>query len=147
MAKQSDVFVMRKLKAAEGYLELDLPDRALEELNQIEDPGPYELQEKCLRGEALKAQKKYEEAAEWLQQAAVKFPFPHGRQVWQSLSECLRQAGRDSLADAAETNAALLEKAETILTDLARTYALPPIFININLLIHRERRGRKKTEQ
>ncbi|NOX53731.1 MAG: hypothetical protein GXP27_04715, partial [Planctomycetes bacterium] len=118
MAKQSDAFVLRKLRAAEGYLELDMPDQALQELDQIEDPGPYELEEKRLRGEALKAQSKYEEAAEWLQQAAVMFPFPHGRQVWQSLSECLRETGRDSLADAAETNAALLEKAEKVLTDL-----------------------------
>jgi hypothetical protein len=33
---------IRRLQTAEGYLELNLPARALAELNSIEERGPFE---------------------------------------------------------------------------------------------------------
>ena len=47
---------IRLLQRAEGYLELDLPDRAIGELNAIVDAGPFEPAVALLRGEALKSQ-------------------------------------------------------------------------------------------
>ena len=34
--------VVRRLAAAEGYLELGLPNYALAELNSVADPGPFQ---------------------------------------------------------------------------------------------------------
>ncbi|HID22685.1 MAG TPA: hypothetical protein EYP14_09830 [Planctomycetaceae bacterium] len=143
MARQSDAYMLRRLRAAEGYLELGMPDQALEELDQIDSPGPYEAAKSFLKGEALKAQEHYEEAAQSLQRAALMFPFPHGRRAWQSLSECLRRTGREALADAAETNASLLEKAEHVLEKLAESLGEPSIIINITI----QPRARRKKRQ
>ena len=53
---------IRLLQRAEGYLELELPDRAIGELNSIVDAGPFEPAVALLRGEALKSQARYDEA-------------------------------------------------------------------------------------
>ena len=37
--------VLRRMVAAEGYMELDMPARAYEELCEIENAGPYALVE------------------------------------------------------------------------------------------------------
>ena len=47
---------IRLLQRAEGYLELQLPDRAIGELNSIADAGPFEPAVALLRGEALISQ-------------------------------------------------------------------------------------------
>ena len=44
---------IRRLQTAEGYLELNLPERALAELNAIQDQGPFEAAIALLEGEAL----------------------------------------------------------------------------------------------
>lgn len=44
---------LRQLRAAEGYLALDMPDHALRELNQIQEIGTERFNESMLRGEAL----------------------------------------------------------------------------------------------
>ena len=52
----------RILKAAEGYLELELPDQALRELDQIKPSDDLRCQYHILRGEAFRQRKEYEAA-------------------------------------------------------------------------------------
>ena len=49
----------RRMEAAQGYLMLDLPDRALKELNEIDDAGDQAFQFHLLRGEALRSKAEY----------------------------------------------------------------------------------------
>lgn len=93
---------IRQLQRAEGYIELNLPERALAELNSINDPGPFEAAIALLRGEALKCQEKYDEAVVPLKQAATMIPSPLNKRAWRSLSECYRLAGRLELAEMAD---------------------------------------------
>jgi tetratricopeptide (TPR) repeat protein len=52
----------RKLAAACGYLELELPERALRELDEIADPETIRCEFHQMRGEALRAARRFEEA-------------------------------------------------------------------------------------
>lgn len=52
----------RILKAAEGYLELDLPEQALRELDQIKTTDEFRCQYHILRGEAFRQREEFEAA-------------------------------------------------------------------------------------
>ena len=93
---------IRRLEAAEGYLELQMPAQALEELGAIADPGPFEASISLLKGEALKGQERYDDAIAALQKAAQMIPAPHNRRAWMSLGECYRLGGREDLANLVE---------------------------------------------
>lgn len=93
---------VRHLQRAEGYIELHLPDRALAELDGIEDQGPFEAAIALLRGEALKIQEKFVEAVDPLKRAATMIPAPLNKRAWRSLSECYRSSGREELAEIAD---------------------------------------------
>jgi tetratricopeptide (TPR) repeat protein len=93
---------IRRLQTAEGYLELNLPERARAELNAIEDQGPFEAAIALLEGEALKIEERYDEAVVPLKRAAIMIPAPLNKRAWRSLSECYRQAGRLELAEIAD---------------------------------------------
>lgn len=97
--------VVRRLAAAEGYLELGLPNYALAELNSVSDPGPFAPIAELFRGEALQAQEKYADAIEPLNRAAHMFPAPFNQRALLALSNCYRQDGQLKLAD--ETAAAV----------------------------------------
>jgi tetratricopeptide (TPR) repeat protein len=91
--------VVRRLAAAEGYLELGLPNYALAELNNLPDPGPFAPIAELFRGEALQAQEKYADAIEPLNRAAQMFPAPFNQRALLALSNCYRQDGQTQLAD------------------------------------------------
>lgn len=93
---------IRQLAAAEGYLDLGMPQHALDELIGVEESGPLEAPVQLLRGEALKALEKYGEAIAPLQRAAQLIPAPHNKAAWMSLSECFRLRGQTELADVVE---------------------------------------------
>src|SRR3972149_2292301 len=95
---------LRPLEAAEGYLELQMPAQALEELGAIADPGPFEASISLLKGEALKGQERYDDAIAALQKAAQMIPAPHNRRAWMSLGECYRLGGPGDRADLGETS-------------------------------------------
>lgn len=97
--------VVRRLAAAEGYLELGLPGYALSELNSVADPGPFAPIAELFRGEALQAQEKYADAIEPLNRAAQMFPAPFNQRALLALSNCYRKDGQIQLAD--ETAAAV----------------------------------------
>jgi len=93
---------IRLLQRAEGYLDLDLPVRAIAELDAIADAGPFEPAVALLRGEALKNQARYAEALIPLKHAATTIPAPLNKRAWRSLSECYRQTGYEALAEVAD---------------------------------------------
>ena len=97
--------VVRRLAAAEGYLELGLPTYALAELKSVTDPGPFAPIMELFRGEALQAQEKYADAIEPLNRAAQMFPAPFNQRALLALSNCYRHDGQIQLAD--ETAAAV----------------------------------------
>ena len=91
--------VVRRLAAAEGYLELGMPGYALAELNTVADAGPFAPIAELFRGEALQAQEKYADAIEPLNRAARMFPAPFNQRALLALSNCYRQDGQTQLAD------------------------------------------------
>lgn len=93
---------LRALTAADGYLQLGLPERALAELDAIETPGSLEAPIAYLRGEALKAQERFEDAIGPLQRAARLIPAPHNQPIWSSLVDCLRRVNHEDLAEVVE---------------------------------------------
>lgn len=97
--------IVRRLAAAEGYLELGLPEYALTELNGVADPGPFAPIAELFRGEALQAQEKYADAIAPLNRAAQMFPAPFNQRALMALSNCYRHDGQTQLAD--ETAAAV----------------------------------------
>jgi tetratricopeptide (TPR) repeat protein len=97
--------IVRRLAAAEGYLELGLPNYAIAELNSVPDAGPFAPIAELFRGEALQAQEKYADAIEPLNRAAQMFPAPFNQRALLALSNCYRHDGQIKLAD--ETAAAL----------------------------------------
>ena len=93
------VKTVRRLFAAEGYLELGMPENALEELAAIEDAAPVEASVEYLTGEAFRQQKRYDDAVKSLERAAQLIPAPFNQVVWLSLSDCFRKRGDEVLAD------------------------------------------------
>lgn len=96
------VKTVRHLRAADGYLQLQMPDYALEELDRIADPGPLEAPWQFLRGESLRTKQDYDAAIPPLQRAAELIPPPFNRAAWLSLSDCFRHRGQEHLADVVE---------------------------------------------
>lgn len=97
--------VIRQLAAAEGYLQLNMPMQALEQLDRVEETGPLEGISQLLRGEALSGQSRYDEAIPVLNQAAALFPAPFNQRAFLALGKCYRAIGKDELAAVAETAA------------------------------------------
>ena len=93
---------VRRLCAAEGYLELDMPDHALAELDAVADAGPLEPHAQFLRGASLMAKECYDDAVAPLQRAAMSAPCPYNRLAWLTLGECFRKGGREELAALAD---------------------------------------------
>lgn len=93
---------IRRLVAAEGYLDLDLPQYAVEELEKATDVGPLEAPRKLLLGLAWKRNGDPETAIPHLEQAARTLPKPVRRFAWSELADCYRFVGSDDLADLAE---------------------------------------------
>lgn len=100
--RQINTRVIRKLTAADGYLELGMPTQALGELDSIVEAGPLQPAVEFMTGLALKDSHRYEDAIAPLQKAAVEIPAPHNRDAWVSLGECYRMTGLPELAVIAE---------------------------------------------
>jgi len=93
---------IRKIISAEGYLELELPRLALEELESIDDAGLHEAPRQFMMGRALKAMSRFQEAIRPFELAARQFPPPQRRLAWKELVECYRSCGSTKLADLAD---------------------------------------------
>jgi len=94
--------VARRILAADGYLDLNMPTHALRELDRIVDAENFEASVYYLRGSALKALDDYSSAIPWLEEAARLIPAPLSRFAWRSLGECYTAQGEEALAELAE---------------------------------------------
>lgn len=106
MSGSNRVRIQRVLREAEGYLELSMPQKALELLSRITEPGTFRGQQLYWTGEALRALERFPEAILVLEQAADLLP--SNIHVWLAMGWCHKRAGRLDLAIAA------LERAEEV---------------------------------
>jgi tetratricopeptide (TPR) repeat protein len=97
--------IVKRLASAEGYLELGLPQYALADLGQVPDAGPFEAIAQLLKGEALQAEQRLDEAIGALNRAAELFPKPFNQRALLGLSRCYRLRGEEALALQAEAEA------------------------------------------
>lgn len=117
------VRVQRLLREAEGYLELKMPQQALQTLARIDDPGTFRSQTLYLRGQALQMMQLYEEAIEALEGAADLSP--SNTEIVLALAWCYRRAGRMPSAIATLEQALLIEPDNAqLLYHLARDFSL-----------------------
>jgi predicted Zn-dependent protease len=94
--------IIRRLVAADGYMELNMPHRAVTELEKVDSAGPLEGPRRLLLGMALKRSGDEHQAIPHLEAAARMMPSPVRRFAWSELSSCYRSMGSDELADLAE---------------------------------------------
>lgn len=85
--------VSKRLTQASGYLELGLPQQALDVLDKLGPLGPFEAQVELLRGEAYRRQRKFQEAAVSFRAAAEKSLSARDRQALMLMSVCYQQSG------------------------------------------------------
>jgi len=85
--------VSKRLTQASGYLELEMPQLALERLEDLGALGPFEAEVAVLRGEAYRRQRRYREAASSFKTAAKRLASPQDRQAYLAMSICYQQAG------------------------------------------------------
>ncbi len=84
------------LRRAEGYLELGMPDHALQELRRVPDSVSLGGRSYLLRGYALRALERYAEAIEPL--AAAAELTPTDIHIWLALGWCYKRVNRLDLA-------------------------------------------------
>lgn len=96
MSRSQRIRLSRLIQEAEGYLELDMPQHALDVLAPIEESGTFKGHLLYLRGEALRSLERYAEALEPLQAAAELNP--SNIQIWLALGWCYKRSGRLDLA-------------------------------------------------
>jgi tetratricopeptide (TPR) repeat protein len=98
---------------AEGYLELGMPEHALESLAKIADPKDLTSGALYLQGEALRALERYEEALGPLERVAAELP--EDIQVRLALGWCYKRTGRIGRAVEAMEQALAAEPEEALL--------------------------------
>jgi tetratricopeptide (TPR) repeat protein len=94
------------VRQAEGYLELGMPRQALETFDRWQDPETLSGSAHYLKGEALRALERYQEATDWLERALEYQPAEV--HVMLALGWCYKRTGR--LDNAIE----ILERAATV---------------------------------
>jgi tetratricopeptide (TPR) repeat protein len=98
MSDLHPVQIAKRLVEAVGYLELGMPQHALARLESLVNTGQFEAAAQFLRGQALQAQNRFDEAVGPLTLAAEMLPSPLNRTVLLELSACYRRAGCTSQA-------------------------------------------------
>lgn len=93
---------VRRLLSADGYMDLNMPEQALVELQKMPEGGPLEGPRHLLSGIALKQLDRSQEAISHLEKAARLMPSPVRRFAWRELVDCYRAAGSEKLAEMAD---------------------------------------------
>jgi len=94
---------IRRLLAADGYLQLELPEQAVSELEKIDHAGALEGPRQLLLGISLKRAGYSNDAVRHLESAARVMPGPVRNFAWSELADCYRESGSDEMADLAES--------------------------------------------
>jgi len=102
MRSQITPKTVRRLVAADGYMALNMPHRAVEELEKVDNAGPLEGPRRLLLGLALKRNGESESAIAHLEKAARLMPSPARRFAWSELASCYRCCGSEEMAELAE---------------------------------------------
>jgi predicted Zn-dependent protease len=89
---------VRRLLAADGYLDLGMPEQAVEELDRIDAAGPLEGPRQLLRGIAMKQLDDHTTAIQHLEKAARLMPSPVRKFAWRELAESYEAVGSEDLA-------------------------------------------------
>ena len=93
---------VRRLLAADGYLDLGMPERAIVELEKITGAGPLEGPTQLMHGIALKQVGNFTEAVTHLEKAARIMPTPIRSFAWRELVDAYRAVGSMQLAEVAK---------------------------------------------
>lgn len=103
MRSQITPKTIRRMVTADGYMALNMPKRAIIELDKIENAGPLEGPRRLLLGLALKRNGEAESAITHLEKAARMMPSPARRFAWSELATCYRCCGSHEMADLADS--------------------------------------------
>jgi predicted Zn-dependent protease len=93
---------VRRILSADGYLDLGMPEKAVEELEKIGDAGPLEGPVQLMYGIALKQTQNFRDAITHLEKAARVMPSPIRRFAWRELVDAYRAVGSEELATLAQ---------------------------------------------
>ncbi len=93
---------VKRLLAADGFLDLGMPERAVEELEKIADAGVLEGPRQLLHGVALRTLEDHRAAIPHLEKAARLMPSPARRFAWNELSICYKAVGSSDMCELAE---------------------------------------------
>jgi predicted Zn-dependent protease len=93
---------VRRILSADGYLDLGMPEKAVEELEKIGDAGPLEGPVQLMYGIALKQTQNFTDAIVHLEKAARVMPSPIRRFAWRELVDAYRAVGSEELANLAQ---------------------------------------------
>jgi Flp pilus assembly protein TadD len=129
VAATNRVRCQRILREAEGYLELHLPQFALDSLARMTEPGTFNGHKLYLTGEALRGLDRFSEATAVLEQAADLAP--SNIHIWLAMGWCYKRSGHLDRAIAS------LEKAREVEPDQA--------IILYNLACYWSLNGKKET--
>ena len=93
---------VRRLLSADGYLDLNMPENAIEELAKIPEAGVLDGPRHLLFGIALKQLDRHSEAISHFEKAARVMPAPVRRFAWRELVESYKAVGSEQLAAMAD---------------------------------------------
>ncbi len=93
---------VRRLLSADGYLDLNMPEKAVAELEKIPEAGMLEGPRQLLHGIALKHLHRHSEAIAHLEKAARIMPSPVRKFAWKELAESYAAVGSLQLAEMAQ---------------------------------------------
>jgi len=113
MSTQNRVRLKQLRLEAEGYLELGMPQHALDVLARLGDPDRFAAPTAYLWGEALRELQRYGEAIAPLNKAVQ--AQPGNIQVWVALGWCHKRTGRIDLAIRALEEALAVDPTEALL--------------------------------
>lgn len=139
MAMRENQAAVRRILAAEGYLELGMAAQAERELSQIPSGTPLEGPRQFLRGHICRLTSREEEAAKCFRAAAHLMPPPIALSIWAALHDAYRSAGATSDARSAflhGTKAAAQIEAAMKSSDGKMVFHVPGGTMQINFVSH-----------
>lgn len=90
--------VAKRIEQSCGYLELNMPQHALDNLSGLSTDGQLQGALEYVRGQALRMQSRFDDAVAPLASAAKLLPEATTKHVYLALAECHRAMDNSSLA-------------------------------------------------